>query len=214
MSVVAPCITAETPEEFRMAIEKVQNFAERVHVDISDGEFTPNFLLGVNQIWWPQNWQVDIHVMAKRPSEYVQQLIAMKPSLVILHVESAENIMPSLDMVRSAGIKTGIALLKPTVPSTVSDLIKSVDHVMVFTGTLGTYGGVASLMQLEKVRLIKNINPEVEIGWDGGVNIDNAFTLKQGQVDVLNSGGAIMNAPDPALAYNDLVREINKTSVI
>lgn len=214
MSVVAPCITAETPEEFRMAIEKVQNFAERVHVDISDGEFTPNFLLGVNQIWWPQNWQVDIHVMAKRPSEYVQQLIAMKPSLVILHVESAENIMPSLDMVRSAGIKTGIALLKPTVPSTVSDLIKIVDHVMVFTGTLGTYGGVASLMQLEKVRLIKNINPEVEIGWDGGVNIDNAFTLKQGQVDVLNSGGAIMNAPDPALAYNDLVREINKTSVI
>lgn len=214
MSVVAPCITAETPELFRMAIEKVQNFAERVHIDISDGEFTPNFLLGLNQIWWPQNWQVDVHLMAKRPSEYVQQLIAMKPSLIILHVESAENIIPSLDMIRSAGIKTGIALLKPTVPSTVVDLIKSVDHVMVFTGTLGTYGGVASLMQLEKVRLIKNINPEVEIGWDGGVNIDNAFTLKQGQVDVLNSGGAIMNAPDPGAAYASLVKEINKTSVI
>ena len=102
MSVVAPCITAETPELFRMAIEKVQNFAERVHVDISDGEFTPNFLLGLNQIWWPQNWQVDAHLMAKRPSEYVQQLIAMKPSLIILHVESAENIIPSLDMIRTA----------------------------------------------------------------------------------------------------------------
>jgi len=214
MSVIAPYLTCETVDEYRMAIEKVQGFAQRVHIDISDGEFTPNFLLGVNQIWWPQNWQVDVHVMAKRPSEYVQQLIAMRPSMIILHVESAENIMPSLDMIRASGIKIGIALLKPTVPSTVADLIKLVDHVMVFSGTLGTYGGVASLMQLEKVRLIKALSPEVEIGWDGGVSLDNAFTLKQGQVDVLNSGGAILKAPDPATAYADLVKEINKTSVI
>ena len=85
---------------------------------------------------------------------------------------------------------------------------------MVFSGDLGHYGGTASLMQLEKVRLIKAINPNAEIGWDGGVSVDNAYTLTQGGVDVLNTGGAVANANDPALAYATLVKEINKHGVI
>ena len=69
-------------------------------------------------------------------------------------------------------------------------------------------------MQLEKVRLIRNIHPEVEVGWDGGANLDNAFSLAQGGVDVINCGGAIAQAADAADAYQRLVVEINKESVI
>jgi ribulose-phosphate 3-epimerase len=69
-------------------------------------------------------------------------------------------------------------------------------------------------MQLEKVRLIKAINPKVEIGWDGGINIDNAFTLTQGGVDVLNVGGALANADDPSKVYSSMIKEINKQGVI
>jgi len=39
-------------------------------------------------------------------------------------------------------------------------------------------------------------------------------TLTQGGVDVLNTGGAIAKATDPALAYATLVKEINKHGVI
>lgn len=85
---------------------------------------------------------------------------------------------------------------------------------MIFSGTLGSHGGTASLMQLEKVRLIKGINPNVEIGWDGGVTVDNAYTLRQGGVDVLNVGGAIAQAADPAQVYKTLISEINKHGVI
>ena len=56
---------------------------------------------------------------------------------------------------------------------------------MIFSGELGRFGGTASLMQLEKIRLIKAINPSVEIGWDGGVAVDNAYSLVQGGVNVL-----------------------------
>jgi ribulose-phosphate 3-epimerase len=119
-----------------------------------------------------------------------------------------------MDEIRRNGIKAGVAILKPTVPITVSGAIKSADHVLVFSGDLGHYGGTASLMQLEKVRLIKAINPKAEIGWDGGVAVDNAYTLTQGGVDVLNTGGAIAKAEDPANAYATLVREINKHGVI
>ncbi len=214
MSIIAPCITVETAEDYKAAVERIHPFAQRVHVDISDGEFAPTFLIGESQVWWPKEWMVDIHAMVARPAEHVEALIKLKPHLITFHVETGINLLPLMTQIKQAGIKAGIALLKTTVPSTVSEMIKAADHVMVFSGDLGHYGGTASLMQLEKVRLIKAINPNVEIGWDGGVNIDNAYTLTQGGVDVLNTGGAIATATDPALAYATLVKEINKHGVI
>lgn len=214
MSAIAPTITVEAAEEFKAAVEKLQPFAQRVHIDISDGEFAPTFLLGEAQIWWPKEWVVDIHAMVARPAEHVAALIALKPNLIIFHAETGQNLTPILDEVKKSGIKAGVALQRPTVPSSVSAAIQNADHVLVFSGDLGHYGGTASLMQLEKVRLIKSINPNVEIGWDGGVSIDNAYTLTQGGVDVLNTGSAIAEAQDPATVYATLVQEINKHGVI
>jgi ribulose-phosphate 3-epimerase len=214
MSVIVPAITVETAEEYKSYVEILQPFATRVQIDVTDGEFAPRFLLPADQLWWPKNWEVDIHAMVSRPIEHVDNLINLKPSLIIFHVETGVNIMPIIEKVKAAGIKAGVALLKTTVPATVLDLIKTVDHVLVFTGDLGQYGGTASLMQLEKVRLIRSINPEIEIGWDGGVNLDNAFTLSHSGVDVLNVGGAIANAEDPAQTYYELNQEINKRGVI
>lgn len=214
MSVIAPAITVETAEEFKASIERLQPFAKRVHIDISDGEFAPTFLLDEKQIYWPKEWVVDIHAMVARPADHLPSLIALKPHLIIFHVETGVNLIPILEEVRKNGIKAGIALQRPTVPLTVAGAIKSADHVLVFSGDLGHYGGTASLMQLEKVRLIKAINPAVEIGWDGGVSLENAYTLSQGGVDVLNTGGAIAKATDPAVAYATLEKEITKHGVI
>lgn len=214
MSVIAPTITVETAEEFKAAVEKLQPFAQRVHIDISDGEFAPTFLLGEAQIWWPKEWVVDIHAMVARPAEHLATLIALKPNSIIFHAETGQNLTPILDEIKKNGIKAGVALQRPTVPSSVSAAIENADHVLVFSGDLGHYGGTASLMQLEKVRLIKAINPNVEIGWDGGVSVDNAYTLTQGGVDVLNAGSAIAEAQDPATVYATLVQEINKHGVI
>jgi ribulose-phosphate 3-epimerase len=214
MSIIAPSITVETAEEFQAAVDRIKGFAQRVHIDISDGEFAPTFLLSENQIWWPQNWQVDVHAMVARPEEHIPKLISMKPSLITFHAEIKGDRIALLNQIKQAGIKAGIALLKTTVPSTVADVIKAADHVMIFSGNLGHYGGTASLMQLEKVRLIKAINPNVEIGWDGGVSVENAYTLTQGGVDVLNTGGAFANTADPATVYQALTKEINKHGVI
>lgn len=205
---------AETVDQLREATVRIQPFARRVHIDISDGEFAPTFLLNEAQLFWPEGWEVDIHAMVSRPSEHIAQLIQLRPSLVIFHAETQEDIVPHLQALKQAGIRAGVALLKTTVPATVEAAIKEADHVMIFSGDLGKFGGTASMMQLEKIRLIKKIKPEVEIGWDGGVKIDNAYTLTQGNVDVLNAGGAISKAEDPAGAYNELVREINKHGVI
>jgi ribulose-phosphate 3-epimerase len=204
----------ETEEEYKAYIDKIQPFTQRVHIDTSDGEFAPTFLLGEDRMWWPKEWAVDVHAMVARPAEHVDALIRLKPNLIIFHVETGINLLPIMDKIKQAGIKAGVALLRPTVPSTVADTIKAADHVMIFSGDLGHYGGTASLMQLEKVRLIKAINPNAEIGWDGGVSMDNAYTLAQGGIDVLNVGGALANSNDPATMYSALVKEIGKHGVI
>lgn len=214
MSTIAPTVLAETAEEYKKQIERVHGFAERVHIDLSDGEFAPSFTLSAAQIWWPQGWVVDIHAMVARPSDHLETLVGLKPNMIIFHAETQEDIVPILQHVKKFDIKAGIALLKSTVPSTVTPAIEAADHVMIFSGELGKYGGTASLMQLEKVRLIRAIRQDVEIGWDGGVNVENAFSLSQGGVDVLNVGSTIANAADPKSVYATLVSEINKHGII
>lgn len=214
MSEVVPAILVEDEMAYKAAVDRLHPFAKHVHIDISDGEFAPSFTVGVDKLWWPQEWAVDIHAMVARPTEQLEALIALKPRMIIFHVEAVADIVPVLQQIKRAGIKAGIALQRATVPATVEAAIKEADHVMIFTGTLGKYGGTASLMQLEKVRLVKMINPNAEIGWDGGVNADNAYTLTQGGVDILNVGGAIAKAADPAQMYATLVSETNKHGVI
>lgn len=212
--VILPSLTLETEEEYKASVERLGLFTKRVHVDISDGDFAPIFLVAPEKLWWPRDWIVDIHAMVKHPSDYVDKLISLKPRLIVFHAESEEDLVPIINRIKQFNIKTGIALLKTTVPSTVLELLKIVDHALIFSGDLGHYGGTASLMQLEKVRMIKAINPNIEIGWDGGISVDNAFTLSQGGVTVFNVGGAIAKADDPASVYAKLEKEINKQGVI
>jgi ribulose-phosphate 3-epimerase len=214
MSTIAPALLAETADDYKAMVERIHPFAKRVHIDICDGEFAPTFTVGAAQVWWPQEWTVDIHAMVARPSEHLETLISLKPHLIIFHAETQEDIVPVLQHVKQFGIKAGVALLRSTVPSTVAPAIQAADHVMIFSGELGKYGGTASLMQLEKVRLIRMIRQDIEVGWDGGANVENAYSLSQGGVDVLNVGGAIAKADDPQAVYNALVAEINKHGVI
>lgn len=214
MSIVSPALLAESADEYKAQVERLFAFADRVHIDVTDGEFAPSFTISPAQIWWPDKWTADIHAMVARPSEYLETLISLKPHMIVLHAEASEDILPLLKQIQAAGIKAGVALLRSTVPSTVAELIEAADHVMIFSGDLGHYGGTASLMQLEKVRLIRNIRSDVEIGWDGGVNVENAFSLAQGGIDVLNVGSVLAKADDPKSAYDTLVSEINKHGII
>lgn len=210
MGVIAPAILAENADDYKLQVERLHGVAERYHIDISDGEFAPTFTVSAAQVWWPQEWKVDIHAMVARPSDQLDTLLALKPEMLIFHAEVEEDITAVLQQVKKFGIKAGISLLRSTVPSSVEDAIRIADHVMIFSGDLGRYGGTANMMQLEKVRLVRKIREDVEIGWDGGVNVDNAFSLSHGGVDVLNVGGALARADDPVTVYAKLVNEINK----
>lgn len=213
-AVITPAILAENAAQYKEQVDRITGFAERVHIDISDGEFAPTLTVSIPELWAPEGWMVDIHAMVDKLDEYIPKLIALRPNMIIVHAEAKGDVQMTLTQIRQAGINAGLALLRSTVPRTVEEMIKLADHVMIFSGELGRFGGNASLMQLEKIRLIKSINPGVEIGWDGGVSIDNAYSLVQGGVNVLNVGGVIQKASDPHAIFSKLQQEISKTSVL
>ena len=213
-TVITPSILAENVDQYKEQIERITGFAERAHIDISDGQFAPNLTVGLRDLWAPEGWQIDIHAMVKNVDEYIEDLVALRPNMILLHAESEGDILGALQKIKQADIKAGLVLMRPTVPSTVVDLIKVADHVMIFSGALGHFGGSASLMQLEKIRLIKDINPAVEIGWDGGVMPDNAYGLAHSGVNVLVVGGAIQKSPNPREAYQNIQNEINKKGML
>jgi pentose-5-phosphate-3-epimerase len=102
-------------------------------------------------------------------------------------------------------------LLPGTEPQRIEPALKDLDHVLIFSGDLGNFGGHADLSLLEKVEFIKNKAPDIEVGWDGGINLMNVSELVTGGVDVLNVGGFIQKANDPQKAYSDLMRIVEET---
>ena len=206
---ICPTVTTNDPHEFRAQMERVADFAARVHIDVADGELAPNRLLPIDQIWWPGGMRADIHVMYRRPLEHLPALMALGPQLIILHAEAEGNFVEFAQTLHRHGCEAGVALLPQTAVETIRPALEYIDNVLIFSGNLGHFGGQADLSLLEKVKALKSRKPQLEIGWDGGVNDQNARQLAAGGVDVLNVGGFIQNATDPRAAYATLEQAIN-----
>ena len=209
--VIVPAILTDNKQDYRAQVEKINTFTRRVQIDVTDGAFTPVQTLDVTNVWWPKNWQADLHLMVANPSQHLDTILKLNPTLCILHAEANEDLTPSFNALKDAGIKIGLALLPQTFPGSVKPYIDMVDHVLIFAGQLGVQ---ADMMQMEKIPLIRNMKPEVEIGWDGGANMSNVRALAHADLDVINVGAAISQAENPAAAFQALVAEIDQNGVV
>lgn len=214
MATIVPTVLTDDPAVFQAQLEEYKTFSRRIQIDASDGTFAPSATIPLSSIQIPEGVNADIHVMSARPSEHLATILALKPSLCIMHAEVDDNLAGLTTELHNAGIKVGLALLKGTFPGKVSDLIVNVDHVMIFAGDLGHQGGNIDMLQIEKVPLIRAIKPDVEIGWDGGANLSNVRALAHAGIDVLNIGSALSRAADKAAMYQSLVAESEKKGVL
>ena len=188
MAVICPTVMGASSREYRGAIERIADFAERIHIDFADGIFAPSKLEPIEDAWWPIGLIVDFHIMYQRPLEHLETVVSHQPNLAVVHAE-ADGAWEFLRELDGLGIHRGVALLKDTPAASIKNYIDHIDHVLVFSGDLGYYGGKADMGLLEKVKELKAMKPELEIGWDGGVNDTSAKAIADGGVDVLNVGG-------------------------
>lgn len=203
--IICPTITASTPHEYRAQLERVQPLSKRLHIDLADGTFASPRSVGLHQVHWPGGHEIDLHVMYQHPLRYLKTIRKLKPQLVILHAEAEGDFAPMARKLHACGIAVGLALLPNTTVTAIKPALGELDHLLIFSGNLGHQGGSkADMSLLEKVRQVRALKPELEIGWDGGVNADNVRTLFDAGVDVLDVGGFIQHADDPAMAYATL----------
>ncbi len=211
MPVICPSILAADQETYRRQIEKVAHFAHRIQIDLSDGVFAPRKTVEPEDAWWPVGFKADLHLMYKNPLPAIRKLLEHKPNLIIVHAEAEGDFGQVIEICRRHAVKLGVALLPQTAAETIFPALKDIDHVLIFSGELGSFGGQADLKLLNKSSILKNRKPDLEIGWDGGITDQNVSELVFGGVDVLDVGGFIQNTADPERAYRALERIADET---
>jgi len=185
MAKVVPTILATTPEEYESRLELVLRTATRVHVDIVDGKFADNKTIGLAQVYVPEGVELDLHLMVENPHDYLSSALALKPNLIIVHAEAEGDHAECAQDIQAMGVKAGIAYLTETAPD---ELVKRFDHALVFTGRLGHYNGELHQPSLGKILEIKELNQDIEVAVDGGVNRRNMQAVLDAGADVLDAG--------------------------
>lgn len=211
MPIICPTVTAYDTDMYHEQMHLVSRLASRIHVDLMDGVFAPTQSIEVEDTWWPYTAEVDVHLMHQEPMMLLDQIVRLRPRMVVVHNEAHVHHMHFAAELHKEDIQVGLALLQDTPVEWAEQIMHSFDHVLVFSGNLGHHGGEADLGLLEKVLRIKQLHPEVEVGWDGGINQANIKKIAQAGVDVLNVGGCIHNSDNPEAAYDTLVRELGDT---
>jgi ribulose-phosphate 3-epimerase len=204
MAIICPCILAPQPHLYREQLKRTQPFGKRIQIDLSDGVFAPVKTVDLEDVTIPKGVKADLHLMYQNPSRHMRAIVKLKPHLVIVHAEAEGDFVTFAQILHKMGMKVGVALLPETPASAIKPALEYIDHVMIFSGNLGKFGGSADFDLLIKAQAIKHLKKGLEIGWDGGVNDTNVQLLAAGGVDVLNVGGFIQKASNPAAAYATL----------
>lgn len=204
MATICPAVLAADPHAYRQQMAKIEPFVKRVQIDLTDGVFAPTKTVTLPQVYWPEGILADLHLMYQKPTAQLETIISLSPNMAIIHAEAEGDLIGMILQLRQVGIRAGVALLKDTQPEDHAQIIAAADHVLIFSGDLGHFGGKADLKLLDKVAGIKSINPMVELGWDGGVNSENIPLLVEGGIDVLDVGGFIQKSDNPKKAYEEL----------
>lgn len=212
MTIVCPTITAENPHTYREQIERVQSFAQHLHIDLMDGEFAPTTSVQPSQLWLPDDITCDIHIMFSDPLSAISELPELSIRTLIIPAEQINdrNLEKIVKEASTRGARLGVALLADTSVSRVAPHIDSFEHALIFSGNLGHQGGSkVEESLLSKANELRSLKPSLELGWDGGLSEDTIALVAQAGISVLNVGSAIQFAPDPEQAYKKLVSQIN-----
>ena len=211
MPVICPAILASDQHKYREQVEKVAHFSHRIQIDLTDGKFAKNRTVKPEEAWWPVGIKADFHLMFEDPFAAVRTILVHQPHLIIVQAEAGGSFEAFASRCHGQGVEVGVALLPKTSPQAIVESLGKIDHVLIFSGNLGSYGGHADLDLLHKVHYLKERKPQIEIGWDGGVNDQNISQLAAGGVDVFDVGGFIQDSHDPEKAFHKLQRIADET---
>jgi ribulose-phosphate 3-epimerase len=152
-----------------------------LHIDIMDGRFVSNFCLDfstMEAIGRCCDIPMDCHLMVEDPERYVGRAIEAGAKYVSIHVEAARHVQQTLQQIRNAGAKAGIALNPGTAIQSLEYLLDTIDMVIVMTVNPGFAGQTLVPATLKKIKDVRRIleesgHADLEVQVDGNVSFQN-----------------------------------------
>lgn len=192
---IAPSILSADFGKLNEEIASIEAFSHRLHIDVMDGHFVPNITYGAPVYKWIKSkLPLDVHLMIEHPWKYFEDFVKAGGRTLIVHSEACEDLRGALGSIKELGALPGVSIKPGTPVSAIMDVLDWVDQVLVMTVEPGFGGQEFMPEMLDKVRELRGMGFEGNIGVDGGVSDKTAGMCIEAGANVLIAGSYIFGA--------------------